>query len=150
MQETFKISEGAIKLNYILNVIAYSQNDTQGLYKTELRERLITTSKFLYNENIKKKCDTSLVTILTVMQVSKAIEDDNMMIKAYEHLSKTEYSNDLDLLIKSNINMFEFMDDNMLEHIGSLLLSMGVTKIENTYKELDMLQVDLFNKPLHI
>ena len=130
MQETFKISDSAIKLNYILNVIAYSQSDTQEIDKTELRERLRATSAFLYNENIKEKCDTNLVTILTVMQVSKAIEDDSMMIKAYEHLSKTESINDLDLLIKSNINQFEFTDDDMLDHLGSLLSSMGVTKRE--------------------
>jgi hypothetical protein len=151
MQETFKISDSAIKLNYILNVIAYSQNDTQEIDRTELRERLRATSKFLYNENIKEQCEINYVTILTVLQVSKAIEDDDMMIKAYEFLIKERpQSDDINKLFKSNINLFEIVDDRMLNLISNLLLSIGVTKIEDTYKELDMLQVDIFNKPLHI
>lgn len=51
---------------------------------------------------------------------------------------------------KISVNLFEFEDEEIKKHIFNLLQGMGVTNIREVYQELDLLQVDLFNKPLHI
>ena len=154
MQETFKISDNAIKLNYILNTIAYSQSNTQEVEKSGLRDRIKIASELLYSENTKEQRDSSYLTIFTILQVSKAIEDDEMIIKAYEYLiKKSENKEQTELLskvLKSSVNLFEFEDEEIKKHIFNLLQGMGVTNIREVYQELDLLQVDLFNKPLHI
>jgi len=149
MQEKFTISDKAIKLNYILNVMEYSQDNQE-----EIKNRIETTSRFLFNEYTKRRDEKNIITILTVLQVSKAIDDDQMMIKAYEYL--IQHSNDKELqylnqLMHSDVNLFKYADDEeVLNHISDILMSIGVTNIKNVYDELDMLQAEIFNKPIQI
>lgn len=153
MQETYKISENAIKLNYANNALMYILNDTQDVEPKELRDRIMFASKLLFDNSIKEQCDKNYLTILTVMQISKAIEDDELMIKAYEYLIKHSQSDELNThieeILKSRVTLVDYKEDELLEHTAQMLQSMGV-KTEDAYKELDLLQVDLFNKPLHI
>lgn len=151
----FKISDSAIKLNFVLNGITYASDEALSeMEKSELRERLRVTSLFLYDASTKEVIDKNLITLLMVMQIAKLIEDDEIEIKVYEYLlqvSKSKEQTDLiEQMFKSNIIAFNLIDDETLEHLSQFLVSMGVTNIKEVYQELDLLQVDVFNKPLHL
>ena len=155
MQEMFKISDSAIKLNFVLNGITYaSDEDLTEIEKSELKERMRVTSLFLFSECTKKIADTNLITLLMVMQIMKLIEDDEIEIKVYEYLLQVSQSKEQTALIeqmfKSNFTAFSLIDDETMDYLSQFLLSMGVTNIKEVYQELDLLQVDIFNKPLYL
>lgn len=151
----YRISENAIKLGIVLNTMEYSQSETAPLKKVELKKSIKAASEILYSEKIKSLCDKNYLTILVLMQIAKAIQDDEMEIKTYNHLynhliknaKSDELIGYLETIFKTHVNVFA--DDETIDYQAQLLLSMGV-KIEDAYKELDLLQVDIFNKPIFI
>lgn len=149
-EETFTLSESATKLCYILNGINYAYAEITMVKKEELKKRLRETSEFLYQANIKETNDVNIFTLTVVLEMSKLIGDDEMLIKVFNYLLSVVQSDEmieyLNLIFSSSINIFT--DTDLL--FFTFMHGMGVVNVGEIAQENKLLEVDLINSPMFV
>jgi hypothetical protein len=145
LENYIQISEDALKLSLSHNLLILLDESVSDTEKVALKN--------LMNEilnGLSKNAENSF-EVAYYNFISKFIDNDEVETKMVEKLLELQQQGvigDMKELIAMNTDYFTNLDqESQFQILFKFLLNMGI-QIEKTYKELDMLEAEAFNKPI--
>ena len=150
----FKVSEDALVLTLVNHIVTYISEDTPQSEKEMMQVLSGQLATMLYEGHKEGEISKDKILIIFLSFASKILELHELEVKCAETMLKYAESYD-DLALKSiqkiiGMNTHDFINmqqEGQFQFLYMFIKDMGIDPIE-TYKELDMLEADVTNKPI--
>jgi len=150
----FKISEDALVLTLVNHIVTYVGEETSQTDKDGIQALSGQLATMLYDGHKDGEESKDKILVIFLNFSSKILELDELEVRCAETMLKYAESYDasaLEAIQKViSMNIFDFVNmeqEGQFQFLYKFIKDMGIDPIE-TYKELDMLEADVTNKPV--